>query len=225
MRITILLLFMTLGLVVHSQSTDDQVNEDEFEFEYEKLTFPKYAIGISPSSFANFYSGIQISNDFGIKSNVNLAVETAYIYHSTFSPFTNGFRLKLGPQLMLFSNDYFAFNVGANYNLRHTKAKREFSVFYWEESYSERFEVDRLKTINGGEITMGIIAKMTDRLRFELGFGFGAGYLTVEDKNSTQVRNEQFQTNFNSSFLELSRSTTLLLGSFNCNFSYAIVKN
>lgn len=211
--------FASLSLAQSDEVTNDTSAESE------NMRFERYALGYSASALVNFYSGIQLSHDIGLRPRLNLAIETAYINSSLYSKYTNGFRLKTGIQYMLGANDYVAVTAGVNHIYRVTHSPRDFTIFYFEEDYSENFTVDRWKYLNGLEATFSLIARISDRFRLELGVGFGAGYLIVNDLNSTVSRSiEDSFTMDNNFFPENTSSNTIGIGSFNVNVSYVLFK-
>lgn len=219
----IIILLLFLGILVNTEAQNKKVNK------LEKIEFKKYALGISPSAILNYYSGIQLSHDIGVRQNVNLAIETGYIFSGVYSEnslATNGFRLKTGVQLMAASSEYLSVNLGISYVYRYSKAPREFTINFWEEEYIELVKFDRTKTVSAVEFNISMYVALTNRLRLEMGMGMGPGIILVEDKNSTQRRNEdsfQFRE-FNFNLYDGAGRGFFLLGSFNINLSYILIQ-
>ena len=211
-----LLLFGSVCLYAQDES------EDEYEYYY-PLVFQKYSIGFSPSAFVNFYSGIQFSQDFGIKPNVNLTLETGYIFSSAFLTPVNGLRIKPGFQYLATSNEFVAFLVGASFNYRYINEQRESIFNHFEDGYLETVRFDRIKHFTAAEFNLSVLAKVSEVIRIEFGLGIGAGSLSIEDKNTTQKRTGE------SSFVLFGREfdtpgkTIMPLASFNLNIQYALV--
>ncbi len=223
MKVVFFFLFSICLVSLSEAQSDDSTNGPSADSE--DIRFERYALGYSPSAHANLYSGIQLSHDIGLRPRLNLAIETAYINTSVYTRYTNGFRLKTGIQYILGANDYVAATFGVNHIYRVTHSPRDFTIFYFQEDYSEGFQVDRWKHLNGLEATFSLIAKVSDRFRLEIGAGFGAGYLAVNDLNSTVRRSiEDSFTRDNNFFPEQTSSNTIGIGSFNVNVSYILFK-
>ncbi len=221
MRSLLLLLFLLIGSIAIGQKNS--------ESDKEKLTFARYALGVSPSSFVNNFPSVQLSHDIGLRHNVNFATETAYIYggylgRELFG--TRGFRLKSGIQWMAASNEYVAVNFGVSYVLRYTYARRSFLINFWEDEYFEEVRFDRTKLVSAAEFNISLLFRLTSRARLEFGWGIGPGSIQVRDLNSTQKREEEFEQwdewTFNA--YESEGDYFFWLGSFNINFNYILVR-
>ena len=150
--------------------------EKQSDFQYQKL-----ALGVSPSSFINLYEGVQISFDIGLAKNLNLSLETAYIYKSPLRHKSQGYRIKTGFEYAYKTRPNYAFNFGLFLINRNVFEHRRFQVSHFEERYIEYIPVIRNKNLIGAEFTMGYINKITSNIYFELGYGLGKGNLYVED--------------------------------------------
>lgn len=154
------------------------------DFQYQKL-----ALGISPSSFANLYEGVQISFDAGLSKDFNLSLETAYIYKSPLRHKSRGYRIKTGLEYAYKRKPNSAFNFGFFSIYRSVFENRRFSISHVMDSYVEYLPVIRNKKLIGGEFTMGFIANVAQNIYYEFGFGLGKGNLIVTDDKDINSNN------------------------------------
>lgn len=198
----------------------------------EDIQFHKYAIGFSPSAFANIYSGIQISNDVAILPKLNATIETGYLFRQaglTGGELAGGtlpiqgYRIKAGLQYMMYSSENIGLTFGMNYLQRSQTLEyfREESniLILQEPSYSMR---KTRSTLRGIELNTSIIWKLTDRLRIEFGGGFGWGRNTNKDiENISIPRNDE---DFFFLIPPVLIDSQLPIFSFNANVSYALIQ-
>jgi hypothetical protein len=192
----------------------------------EKLEYATYSVGLSPSAFVNFFNGVQVSQDFALKPNLNLTLESAYIFNSIYSDYTQGFRLKPGLEFIVAAGENSAFVMGLHYNYRRTISPRTIGYIYEFDQYTEEVGVDRIKTLHGLMYSLGALGNITDRLRLEFSLGVGLGVLDIRDINSTATRTIDNAVRFDRSFYFIDSPTNEFfpLGSINLNFSYIIVE-
>jgi len=197
--------FLMLWSVTYSQSTDSLI------------FLPKYSVGISPSAFLNVYEGVQISQDLRIAKGINLTLESAYIYSSSFYPNRKieGVRLRPGIELD-------ALSIGFFYLKRYIKEDFTYLIKHYELKYVRKIPVVRVKDLSGLGINLDLKNKLTDRFRIDLGFGFGLGTLSIRDEIIGGYNREFEYKNW---FVYDSIGKFFLpIVFFNINISYAISK-
>jgi len=164
MRSLIALLFLFPFFLI-GQESSDSLEEDEYEY-IEYISFEKYGIGITPSALVNIYGGIQISQDFGLSENLNISLETAYLYNLSFNKPASGFRIKPGIQYMFWSEGITGLAIGINANYRNTTTTRLFRRIYWQENFEETRRVKRNRELIGGDAMFSFFFRLSDALLY-----------------------------------------------------------
>lgn len=195
------------------------------EKDLKTFSYPRYAIGYTPSAHLNIFPAHQISQDIRLAENINITLETGYIYHSLNTRFTRGYRLKGGVEFLLMSRETSGLFVGMSYIRRYTNEPLDLRVFFLEMTASQLVLYNRINVVVGGEVSVGYIKSFSDRLKLEIGFNAGGGYVTYNDIERIIAENEGETIVIQDRNIRNSITNDLLiLGSLNLNFSYALFK-
>jgi hypothetical protein len=186
--------------------------------EYKKFGYDKLAIGISPSSIFNNVGAIQFSVDARLTNRIRVSSEIAYIYNSSYSYYTSGYRIRPSIEAILYAGEKKGIQLGAFTLIRNFSQDRKIKVRH-PERYNEYIPVKRSKKLLGAGISLSIVSKKPDRIKIETGGGLGIGAITITDeKDIADVREERF-------FLSLDRvgKYGFPIIYFNFNISYSIM--
>ncbi|GLR18712.1 hypothetical protein GCM10007940_33280 [Portibacter lacus] len=139
----------------------------------EKVIFPDFRAGITPSSFLNGYSGVQFSIDKAIKPTVNLTTEIAYIFDSPYQ--AQGFRIRPGIESLVLRGRGIGLTMGIHGHYRWTK---EYRTLIQTASNGEFQTIlhnyERTRNYYGGVGTINIFIPSGKRWTWEFGGGLGA---------------------------------------------------
>lgn len=160
--------------------------------------FPKYRIGISPTSVLHWYPSIQVSNDYAIHKRVNATLETGYIFEGApmltninNRTLTSGLENRIGVEFALISNRTFLFSTGLSYMHKYILVKgREWvnrGEFLRWQSVSNKFYY------NNGYVTLNAHKKLGSKIMLEFGVGIGAGYrISKTNRANFLPRNNEY---------------------------------
>jgi len=157
------------------------------------LLLPRYAVGISPTSFLNSYGAFQISQDFGITDNINLSLETGYIYSSYYRKReVSGYRIR--PVLEFYFNRVgnIAFGLGVFALYRNVQETYRTTVNNWRERYREQVPITKSKILKGAGMQVFFKTMMSENIYFDFGIGLGKGVLVVKDISEKPINRERF---------------------------------
>jgi len=211
-KIITVISFLLLWNVSYSQSADSL------------FFLPKYSIGISPSALLNVYEGVQISQDLRIAKGINLTLESAYIFSSSFyvDRKIEGVRLRPGIELLVNHRGEDALAIGLFYLKRYIKEDFSYLVKYFDYDFVRKVPVVKIKDLSGFGMNLDFKNKLTDRFRIDFGFGFGLGTLSIRDEI---VDGDNRELKYKGWFVYDSVGKSFLpIVFFNINISYAISK-
>lgn len=222
MRFFLIVCFFVPFLLIGQDPTESPETEgDEYEY-VEYISFEKYSIGITPSSFLNLFSGVQISQDFGLSEKLSFSLETGYIFSAFYVKPSSGYNIKPGLQYMFWSEGNIGLVVGANMNYRNTITQRQFIARFWQEQFSEIRVIERNKVLVGGDLMFSMIFLMNEAVKMEFGFGLGLGNLTIVDSEVLEPEFRLVRDDIGD-FIDTSESGIIPIGYFHLNFSYDLV--
>ncbi len=185
---------------------------------------PKYAIGISPSAYINVYRGIQISQDFRFSKELNLTLESGFIFDGTL--FANrdprGIRLRFGIEYLFPVDKEDAFSVGIFFLKRYIQEDLQFEVNHWEQRYFRRIPVKRTKDLKGSGMSLDFKQKILQRFHVDFGFGIGIGTFSINDKFYSEDRENLEYRGWYA--YDTVGDYFFPIVFFNINFSYVIIK-
>jgi len=211
-KIITVISFLLLWNISYSQSADSL------------FFLPKYSIGISPSALLNVYEGVQISQDLRISKGINLTLESAYIYSSSFyvDRKIEGIRLRPGIEFLVNNSEEDALAIGLFYLKRYIKEDFSYLVKYFDYDFVRKVPVVKIKDLSGLGMNLDFKNKLTDRFRIDFGFGFGLGTLSIRDEI---VDGDNRELKYQNWFVYDSIGKSFLpIVFFNVNISYAISK-
>jgi hypothetical protein len=177
------IVFVCFIFLISKQYLHGQVNIDN-------LFFDRFSIGVSPSSFINSFSAAQVNFNIGLTPKLKFVVETGYIFNSIHAESATGYRLKYGIEWMLQSRINAPFIMGLNGIYRYVDEKRSTKVYY-PENYSEIVKYNKLKTMQGFQISLGQYFKLNQNIKMSYLLGFGIGGMNVKD-TGPEVPNDFF---------------------------------
>lgn len=206
-----------------SRSENVEVQPSKPRFEY-----PRRRIGFTPSALGNRFPGIQISNDWGLKSYVNFGIETGYLFTDIISNTTvAGFRVRPTFDFAFIREKYIALSFGLGFNYRYTIENERSDLFNNQDEYFEVFLHKKTKSLFGFVGTGNITAKLSDRVYAELGGGIGLGELRIRQNLPDRANNFQpdwwrINTIFDSNQDE---DFNIIVFFLHLNVSYALFKD
>jgi hypothetical protein len=154
----------------------------------EKMQFPRYAIGITPSAVINYYKGLQLSHDIRLDPNLNLCIETAYIpdfLDNNFNSDVAGFRLRTTLESFLNRGSSAALLIGVFINYRRVETLYDISETKATGQYVEHYRYKEITDYPGAGFSMSAMIYGDSRLTMKIGIGIGISKLftkTIADK-------------------------------------------
>jgi hypothetical protein len=158
----------------------------------EKMHFPRYAIGITPSAILNFYPGLQMSHDIRLHQNLNLSVETGYIpmfLNNNYNSDAAGFRLRTTLETFIKRGRSEALLIGVFVNYRRVETLFDISDTKASGSYIEHYRYKEVTEYPGAGLSMSAMIYADRRLTMKFGIGLGISKLftkTIGDKGKAQ---------------------------------------
>lgn len=184
----------------------------------QEIAFPKYRLGITPTSFANWHPAMQLSFDRGFKEKYNFALEGGYVFTSVFNG--KGYRLRPGIEMMIARGRYIGLSGGFHINYRHSW---EYNINRTRATNGEflfiNYDDNVQRILIGANLSENLVIKLSKRIFLELGSGFGVGSYFV--RRSTPFLPERDFNEFNNFGIQESMSEFPIFY-IHFNFSYAI---
>ena len=147
---------------------------DGDEFSYDQL-----AIGISPSSFLNSNTGIQLSLDYRIKDKRRISLELAYIFQVEKNKNDTGYRFRLSYEFFFPKNKGRALQFGYFFLWRNTNELEICTKNNYRKGHVEYYYTNKHKKLFGLGISSSKLFRVSDKVRIETGLGLGTGVLNV----------------------------------------------
>lgn len=185
--------------------------------------FPQIAVGLSPSSLANVYTGPQASLDYRISNNLNSANEATYIIGLFNTP---GFRVKSGLQFFMKGFKGGFLTLGPNLIYQRVSTDIWFNSPLTFSDRANQLEIDFIESRIAADALGSVRINLSKKLFLEFGLGAGVHY-TIEKVTDTTANNLKtlLTEEPEYTFEEREKSMTVgLLTSFNLNLSYVIAQ-
>lgn len=158
----------------------------------DKIQFPRYALGITPSAVLNFYPGLQISHDIRLDQNLNLGIETAYLpmfLNNNYDSDKVGFRVRTTLETFITRGRSEALLIGVFVNYRRVETLYDISDTKASGSYIEHYRYKEVTQYPGAGLSMSAMIYGGSRLTIKFGIGLGISQLftkTIGDKGIPQ---------------------------------------
>ena len=179
------LLFFGIHISVFGQSAKLDSSDS-------RIIFQNHSVGISISALANVNSALQVNYGYGLTERWRIKSELGYVYISIYGNQSNGIRVKPGIHYLRKPGKNVSTIVGANYNFRYTTGALSEIVYFPEESFFQKDNFIRRRTMHGVEAYYGALLHFDQRFFIELGAGLGAFYLNVTDIGRSLDENNNF---------------------------------
>ena len=184
-------------------------------------SYPKYAVGVTPSALFHTFGGLQISQDFGLTDDFNFTLESAYLFSSIYKRALNGTRIRGGFEHLFYADRDFGVQIGLTGLYRYTKELYFREIFY-PEGYTEKVPITKTKTLYGIVMSFGLVTYISDRFLLETGLGLGYGKLLIEDDLDNGMGEEGLWNIFTGPSLDSPGTWDIPITYFHLNFSYRI---
>ncbi|MGE5354988.1 MAG: hypothetical protein ACM3PT_02035 [Deltaproteobacteria bacterium] len=169
--VSIVIISVVVLTGLHSQNLNDT------------LCFERFSIGITPSALFNVYNAAQVNFNLGLTKKLKATAETGYVFNSLYSGKAWGYRLKYGIEWILKARNNDAFIIGISGIYRQVEETR-FETVNHPERYREKVFFQRMKRMQGFQVSAGQIIKLNKKMRMSYLLGAGVGAINVNDVNS-----------------------------------------
>jgi hypothetical protein len=223
MKQYIIAIFITLSSIHTTLGQSDAMNSKSvtaIDF------YSKNKIGVSFSSFANDFGGIQCNFAKGIHQNWDINTEIGYIYTGPDKITTSGYRLRIQPRYNVVSNETISGFVSAGYQIRKTTSDVENIFSRYNNSYYQQMIHQEKRTLQGIFVMVGMIGKLTENLYLTGAIGVGPGKLDIAFNGVPADAQEVYELGditssiFGNEKREGSYNSMLFIANFNISYKW-----
>lgn len=139
----------------------------------EKMVFPQWRIGVTPSSLINIFPGIQFSLDKSLNERINLTAEYAFILPSLENK--SGYRFHPGVELLLASGKWISYIGGVHGTYIRTVGQQKIPSRSRNREFNYLTYQDVQNSFGAISLSNSLLLKMGNRIYISAGFGVGSG--------------------------------------------------